>query len=1139
MQKAFSLVFIVFCLLSFTLAQPSSKLHGKSDVIQQLLDLPAPRPVDVSDKPSPGLTQYNEKAPPPDNASLDVLEAYWNDKDLKGEKVIPSQVLLRFLEDAEKNPEDLPHYLNNNFIPDTPDAHDRVKVMLDNGYHDPDDTDEQNAKWKQKVSEWLMLHSKHLRDELEQKARALKEERGRRIEGEPYLRGLTKLDWERAQPILAAYVTGSQPRIAAFALSLQYQHAMDSNDSAEAEKLRTRLQSLATDKQVQPFIRNLTCEALLSREWSGRDEWFISLFADETLVTLTEEEYLTYQPLRSAVRADAKHWVPIVAKLIGHNNRIVHDFAVEVLADIGEEDVSKESLERLLPWLTNPNWSGAKSRSDFVANLGLVKLPEALPGLLAIVDGEEKKPAKMSARKKPTEDDEEFDDVKIAAIETLGKYKDNRAVPALKRALLNTTDNSLRGKIIKSLHACGGLTDDEVVKGIEAFARHALATGKDLRELTYATRDEYYEFEEGKPIPVHLNIGHLMLQSDAPHETWAVRLLERIEVLRKTQPSLARLLLAMVQQWSLPVIDNTVVQHIGEGRADIDEIEKALEDRERLRESASDELQSLVRKGGAAAGIAAVLLGDQSLQRSILQGTDKPATRALLAAARYVREALPIEQVNQHLHDSFLGLAAERYLESEDGPEARALVLAKHPGEALILGARADFAVTEKDDYWGAGFDEREKLLRNEVRRENGPSEIIALLGNRHHYGTGEIILRVSKGKTEMTWAKDESRTESRLVEASELQELRDFIAQNAVENLPPFYRPGHHGSEVHEYVRVTKDGGRRVFILTAYRAKKSKELHLRLVNQFAKLTEGKQFKLRYALQERLPQMEVILADDSKPVRSFCIEGNEMRFSTSQEWPKDDIWHSLIGGKFGEEVAVPLIYTTWRRTNMIPDEVRREALWVRFVGEDIFYQTYSRRVERPGLMKLSPGNQSVLLAEGLFAEPQITPDGNWMVTLERNEDRQKSPLVRIDLRSGKKLLVNVPPDVLYEPVAFVPTQEKILLRQRTENEGNKFALLTPHSGAMEAVKGEVAPLLQQTTRLLQPSGKQGEFWAAMYNQKTKATEIGRYNVFTFTFTRAQSIPELKFDSMNLWVDEAGKCLFIVYNGHLLRLPLQP
>jgi hypothetical protein len=33
------------------------------------------------------------------------------------------------------------------------------------------------------------------------------------------------------------------------------------------------------------------------------------------------------------------------------------------------------------------------------------------------------------------------------------------------------------------------------------------------------------------------------------------------------------------------------------------------------------------------------------------------------------------------------------------------------------------------------------------------------------------------------------------------------------------------------------------------------------------------------------------------------------------------------------------------------------------------------------------------------------------------------------------------------------------------------------------------------------------------------------------------LPEIEFDSMQMWVDEAANFVYVTYNGHLLRMPL--
>ena len=62
--------------------------------------------------------------------------------------------------------------------------------------------------------------------------------------------------------------------------------------------------------------------------------------------------------------------------------------------------------------------------------------------------------------------------------------------------------------------------------------------------------------------------------------------------------------------------------------------------------------------------------------------------------------------------------------------------------------------------------------------------------------------------------------------------------------------------------------------------------------------------------------------------------------------------------------------------------------------------------------------------------------------------------------------------------------------------------------------------------------------SAIYNEQKEVTEIGLYNTKSFTFTQRASFPKIKFDSMQMWVDESEGRIYVAYNNHLLRLPLQ-
>ncbi len=104
----------------------------------------------------------------------------------------------------------------------------------------------------------------------------------------------------------------------------------------------------------------------------------------------------------------------------------------------------------------------------------------------------------------------------------------------------------------------------------------------------------------------------------------------------------------------------------------------------------------------------------------------------------------------------------------------------------------------------------------------------------------------------------------------------------------------------------------------------------------------------------------------------------------------------------------------------------------------------------------------------------------------------------------------------------------------TERAGEYF-FLDAETGTIQKAKGENRPLAQQTFRSLQPTGNADEVWAAIPDRAKDETQVGVYNIKTLAFKPLVKIPQITFNSMQMWV-EAGKVYF-VYEGHLLALPL--
>ncbi len=195
---------------------------------------------------------------------------------------------------------------------------------------------------------------------------------------------------------------------------------------------------------------------------------------------------------------------------------------------------------------------------------------------------------------------------------------------------------------------------------------------------------------------------------------------------------------------------------------------------------------------------------------------------------------------------------------------------------------------------------------------------------------------------------------------------------------------------------------------------------------------------------------------------------------------------------------------------------------------------------------MSAAQEPTLIIAGWYSKLTGSADGKWIVAARADETfAEPMSAVRINLQNGKEYKINLPPADKFYPIAAVPSQNKILLyRARGENSRFKnnpsptapeYYLLDAATGATQIAKGEFQPLEEKSYRSLQPTENQGEFWAAVYDEKTKTTQIGRYDTKTFSHKPILQIPDIALSSKEILVDEkAGKAYFI-YQGHLLAL----
>jgi hypothetical protein len=973
------------------------------------------------------------------------------------------------------------------------------------------------------------------------------------------LKALAKVDWKSAEPLLQSLSSGDQPRTAAFVLTLLYRHALAAKDTSGEELYRARLRAIAADRTAPARARDMAIDELSLTEWAGRDEWYLSLFADETLLSPSDGSY-GFSPLTTLFNRDPDKWIPIMTKLVESKDAAVRQNAAScfVIFVNGRGPTSKrrDAVLPVLRWLSDPGWLRISStyRAWFIQNMDELDMPESVPGLIWIVEHEESN--------------------RHWAARTLVHYKDQRAVPALKKALAEEKNEDHRRDILQGLVASGGLTEAEQLAALEAYAAE-LTTPSGREEI------ERYRSYGDEPLPLPVSIGsYLARQKDAP-DALVRAVLGRAENLRMKNPAQARALQGVAEGWQSRQVDLDILRRIGTGTADATTISNALERSAVLRESAQAELQQLAGAGGFARGVAAVVLRDEALAQSLLASGDEATHIALLACARLVQMPLPVAQIGVLLRskNADLALAAERYLLAEDSREARELLWARHPGEAFVTGWRENTPLIGGSDF--SAINSAEEKLRAELfRKEDPPAEIYALLGNHER---PLHVLRVYPKRAVYTHYEDDSRYRERAVTAEELSRFKQFVTSSSLLDFGPQISPCHHDCRVSEFLLLRREGGRRVF------SHQGMSGWMPVLANFDLLGRNGA-TVYYRLAEEIKGLEVLIADKNLTVKDVWHVGADLRVlvergetpeetspqqedsdNDGKENEEDDAaarakrlreeiarakarvsWRTFSGGNLGDVTAQPEGYSAFNEVILDVDEEKFPAHLntppARTAAGN--YYVLAAEISEGGLWKKAPGQRAVRISrgEGAYANPLLTPDGVWAVAARaKNDWGRPNDVVRVNLRTGREYRVNLAPAEQFWPVAYIPAHGKVLLRRardddsRSESDGPatpEYYLLDAQTGRTELARGVFEPLLQEGNRPLQPTGRADEYWAAIPDRRKNETQVGRYSLRDFSFRKTFVVPHLTFDSMSAWVDEAGNKLYVVYEGQLLRLPLQ-
>lgn len=813
--------------------QPATNL---ADVIARLLEYPVPL------KTPSALFESRPLKDPDDNAPIEILMKYWVEESRQYTDRKPSEkVRQRFLKALEEEPNFSTRLFE--YLPGTKDSYAQVKRVLDRP------SDPQNQSYSEKfinksLHDWLMTKSEYFRDDLVQAAGNVNKDR-QEWEIHGFIEALSKLDWEAAKPILENYARSGSQHIPVKAKGLLYKHAVENNETTLVNKYGEQLKAIVTDRQALGIVRQQVINDLMETEWDGRDEFYLALFSDETLIQPLDKEF-SLHPLAATVRQKPDKWVPIVSKLIGNKNRTIHNAAVSSLAPMIGKDSNEETLRLFLPWLANPDWSVVSSnipsessvnyfRMNLVQELKRFIIPEAVSGLLWVIQNEKGL-------------------IRSYAVQALAKYRRPEVVPFLKSVLEKNAEDSSTYHLIAALIECGGISDEERIAALETHAAKAKIQYINIQGK------RYIDFA-GESKSALEKIGIIVSDPQYATEEFARQVILYWKKLQVEKPEVANNLWAIIQRWEFPAIDVAIAEQLASGNSNLETLLLALERRQSLRVSAHSELQSMLDQKGSATGIGAVIIGDHAKTEEILKGKDRAAQIALLVCARNVREPFPFELIAELLKvkDKQLNLAVERYLEIDESPEAKNLILSLHQGEALILGVKEDFNTNRK---YQADWKKWETKLQ-EIVKKNPAAEIyaryaLAGFNNPSRKSDGTVMLIISGKDAEIIKSPINGKEENRKLTSDEVRELRKFFEEVNFDNLPPLNLPGLPlGGSEEEFIHLTKNGGWRIFAANMGETKgrgnaKVKGAHQQISNYFNTLESSGQFE---PIKETIPRI--------------------------------------------------------------------------------------------------------------------------------------------------------------------------------------------------------------------------------------------------------------------------------------------
>ncbi|MES0492085.1 MAG: HEAT repeat domain-containing protein [Leptospirales bacterium] len=1052
-----------------------------------------------------------------------LLRTYRYDKS----EQVPSSVRNELLQAVQKYPEYLLSVLH--ILPGDEKTHDIVKKLYDS--HSPGMAEGD----REKIEQWFMLNTKYFREQLIEKARlTFDDDGGGYIENEEYLLRLEEVDLDAAVPILLQKIADKKnPCTATLAKGLLYRRAVIDKNRIKINLYRKALVNIVENRKMDAFSRDLAFEYVMETPWEGQDEWFYSRFADPTFREI-EGSYFFRTPLQGPVMKNPDKYIPVLTQMVKSDNLNIRYAAVLCLYQFNLKDTRKDALEPLVPWLSDPDWAQFTfwpTRLRVIQSLERVLIPEAVPGLLKILDEEQDK----------------FN--RSAAAEALAFHANvkgaKKAIKILERIIPLEEKHYHKVRLITSYLVLQPYSPEEKLKCIEAYIK------------IHGSSPDYYKQEELITLKQNLGMRFVLdnfqsfrgaseISFDA--EQVGELIFQRAMKLKKDNPVLSKNLLQVIMLWPVHANYRYLLLRLENNEIDTMLVYSLILFHDEVKKRFANELFTIASdkksdRFDLTRGLAAGLLGGHSTIE-LLGSTRVDAIMAILAIAGVTREEFPNEVLLKiDISDKGVKKALRFYLKKMDTLQSRKLVKIIFSDEYNIFGKRMDF---DPGHNTFGPFTQMENQLSQDVRLKNGPDEVYALLSAGYWGDVGQIVVEIYKEKIVVSFYNDPARKYNAEISTEKIEPLLKYIQSNNADGFKA-YTPGIADGIQYEYVHLMKNGGIRVFMNNPPGGHKPKDKYGLLVWYFKKILNDVDLKLSYYYEKEYPGFRVLYDGKKDNFTRFVpyIENGQL-YAFGSSWLKFTNSKFVIGSpkrKPEWETMLPNI------TNGNYTFDRNPQPW-KILTPRGFVLTGELK-KKYGLWLISRKNKEELIIECNCLEP--IAHGNWaMASIADGDWSVPNGMILVDLRNREVSKVNLSSADNFKAIAWLENKKRFLIVQQMDSkdyrdeqsrgpQNPEYYLLNPEDETLEKITGNFKPLEQTTYRFLQKVEGENRYWAAIPQYDTqfskRQTVIGVYDTESFVFSPYLELPGIVFNSMDMWVDEANKTIYVVYNGHLLKFSL--